>query len=114
MSTKKLRSEKLRVAVKFHSERTSGEVAEKLPGKLGELPGKSGDFPEARGSLTPSQRRAKFVSKKQGENNLLRLFFASEVSFKKIASKDSLGEGPDTSKVPKVGVPQMGVSEMGA
>ena len=40
------------IAVKFHSERTSGEVAEKLPGKFGELPGKSGDFPEARGSLT--------------------------------------------------------------
>ena len=50
------------IAVKFHSERTSGEVAEKLPGKFGELPGKSGDFPEARGSLTPSQRLAKFVS----------------------------------------------------
>ena len=45
------------IAVKFHSERTSGEVAEKLPGKFGELPGKSGHFPEARGSLTPSQRR---------------------------------------------------------
>ena len=51
------------IAVQFHSERTSGEVAEKLPGKFGELPGKSGDFPEARGSLTPSQRLAKFVSK---------------------------------------------------
>ena len=38
------------IAVKFHSERTSGEVAEKLLGKLGELPGKSGDFPEARGA----------------------------------------------------------------
>ena len=37
------------IAVKFHSERTSGEVAEKLPGKFGELPGKSGDLPEARG-----------------------------------------------------------------
>ena len=36
-----------------------------LPGKSGELPGKSGDFPEARGSLTPSQRLAKFVSKKK-------------------------------------------------
>ena len=51
------------IAVKFHSERTSGEVAEKLPGKFGELPGKSGDFPEALGSLTPPQRLAKFVSK---------------------------------------------------
>ena len=50
------------IAVKFHSERTFGEVAEKLPGKFGELPGKSGDFPEARGSLTPSQRLAKFIS----------------------------------------------------
>ena len=50
------------IAVKLHSERTSGEVAEKLPGKFGELPGKSGDFPEARGILTPSQRLAKFVS----------------------------------------------------
>ena len=49
--------------VEFHSERTSGEVAEKLPGKSGELPGKSGDFPEAQGSLTPSQQLAKFVSK---------------------------------------------------
>ena len=49
------------VAGMFHSERTSGEVAEKLPGKFGELLGKSGDFPEARGSLTPSQRLAKFV-----------------------------------------------------
>ena len=53
-------------AIKFHSERTSGEVAEKLPGKFGELPGKSGDFPEARGSLTPSQRLAKLVSKRNG------------------------------------------------
>ena len=50
------------IAGKFRKERTSGEVAEKLPGKFGELPGKSGDFPEARGSLTPSQRLAKFVS----------------------------------------------------
>ena len=50
------------IAVKFHSERTSGEVAEKLPGEVRELPGKSGDFPEARGSLTPSQRLAKLVS----------------------------------------------------
>ena len=47
------------IAVKFHSERTSGEVAEKLLGKFGKVPGKSGDFPEARGSLTPSQRLAK-------------------------------------------------------
>ena len=31
----------------------------------GEVPGKSGDFPEARGSLSPSQRLAKFVSKLQ-------------------------------------------------
>ena len=55
------------IAVKFHSERTSGEVAEKLPGKFGELPGKSGDFPEARGSLTPSQRLSKSVSKLHAE-----------------------------------------------
>ena len=41
------------IAVKFHSERTSGEVAEKLPGKFGKLPGKSGNFPEAQGRLTP-------------------------------------------------------------
>ena len=53
------------IALKFHSERTSGEVAKKLPGKFGELPGKSGDLPEARGSLTPSQRLAKFVSKQR-------------------------------------------------
>ena len=58
-------SGELLVAGRFHSERTSGEVAEKLPGKFGELPGKSGDFPEARGSLTLSLRLAKFVSKKQ-------------------------------------------------
>ena len=38
------------IAVKFHSERTSGEVAEKLPGKFGELPGKPGDFPKKDGS----------------------------------------------------------------
>ena len=44
------------IAVLFHGERTSGEVAKKLPGK-------SGDFPEVRGSLTPSQRLEKFVSK---------------------------------------------------
>ena len=50
------------IALKFHSERTSGEVAEKLPGKFGKLPGKSGDFPEARGSLTRSRRLAKIVS----------------------------------------------------
>ena len=52
------------IAVKFHSVRTSGEVAEKLPGKFGELPGKSGDFPEARGSLTPSQRLANLSPRK--------------------------------------------------
>ena len=34
------------ITVRFHSERTSGEAAEKLPGRFGELPGKSGDFPE--------------------------------------------------------------------
>ena len=32
------------ISVKFLSERTSVEVAEKLSGKFGELPGKSGDF----------------------------------------------------------------------
>ena len=37
---------------KFHSERTSGEVA-------GKPAGKSRNFPEARGSLTHSQRLAK-------------------------------------------------------
>ena len=52
---------KFRKPVKFHSERTSGEVAEKLMGKFGKLPGKSANFPEARGSLTPSQRLAKSV-----------------------------------------------------
>ena len=41
------------IAVNFPTERSSGEVAEKLPGKFGELPEKSGDSPEARGSLTP-------------------------------------------------------------
>ena len=30
------------IAVKFHSERSSGEVAEKLPGKSGELLGSPG------------------------------------------------------------------------
>ena len=49
-------------AIQFHSERTSGEVAENFRGSSGKLPGKSGDFPEARGSPTPSQRLAKFVS----------------------------------------------------
>ena len=44
----------LLIVVKFHSERTSGEVAEKLPGKFRELPGKPRDFPEAWGSLYPS------------------------------------------------------------
>ena len=53
------------IAVKFHIERTSGEVAENFRGSRRELPGKSGDFPEARGSLTPYQRLAKFVSKKR-------------------------------------------------
>ena len=39
-----------------------GKSPKNFRGKFGELPGKSGDFPEARGSLTPSQRLAKFVS----------------------------------------------------
>ena len=47
-------------ATKVHTGRTSGEVAREVPA---ELPGKSGAFTEARGSLTPSQRLAKFVSK---------------------------------------------------
>ena len=63
------------IAVKFHSERTSGEVAEKLPGKFGRLPGKSGDFPEARGSPTPSQRLAKFVSNQQDTKEWVGLFY---------------------------------------
>ena len=45
------------IPVKFQSERK--EVAEKLPGNFW---GSPGDFPEARGSLTPSQRLAKFLS----------------------------------------------------
>ena len=40
-----------------------GKSPGNLRGKFGELPGKSGDFREARGSLTPSQRLAKFGSK---------------------------------------------------
>ena len=44
-----------------------------LPGKFAEkLPGKSRDFPEARGSLTPSQRLAKFVSNLQIQNRVAR------------------------------------------
>ena len=35
------------IAVKFHSERACGEVAEKLQGKFGELPGKSGNLPSS-------------------------------------------------------------------
>ena len=58
------------IAGRFHSERTSGEVAEKLPGKFGELPGKSRDFPEVLGSLTASQRLAKFVSKRENNINI--------------------------------------------
>ena len=54
--------ENLWIAGKFHSERTV-EVARELTGKFGELPGKSGNFAEARGSLTPFQQLAKFVSK---------------------------------------------------
>ena len=50
------------MAVKFHSERTSGEVAGELSGKSGELLGEVLNFPEAQGSPTPSQRLAKFVS----------------------------------------------------
>ena len=41
------------IAVKFHRERTSGEVAEKLPWKLGELPGKLGELPRSSGELDP-------------------------------------------------------------
>ena len=39
---------KLWIAVEFHSERTSGEVAEKLPGKFGEL-----SLPKLGGALLP-------------------------------------------------------------
>ena len=54
-----------------------GKSPGKLPGKLGELPGKSRDFPEAWGSLTPSQRLAKFVSKQQCFERFLALRFES-------------------------------------
>ena len=37
------------IAVKFHSERTSGEVAENFRGKFGELPGKSEGLPRSSG-----------------------------------------------------------------
>ena len=39
-----------------------GKSPKNFRGKFGELPGKPGNFPEARGSLTPSQRLAKFIS----------------------------------------------------
>ena len=65
------------------------EVAEKLPGKFGELPGKSGDFPEARGSLTPSQRLAKFVSKQ----------FLISQEFKSAKSKRGRREGDGKKNV---------------
>ena len=55
------------IALKIHSERTFGKAAgvcsREVRRTSGELPGKSGSFPEARGSLTPSQRLAKFLSK---------------------------------------------------
>ena len=40
-----------------------GKSPENFRGSWGNFRGKSGDFPEARGSLTPFQRLAKFVSK---------------------------------------------------
>ena len=38
------------IAFNFHSERTSGEVAEKLPGKFGQLPGSPGSFQKLGGA----------------------------------------------------------------
>ena len=38
------------IAVKFHSERTSGEVAEKLPGSSGNFRGSSGTSQKLRGA----------------------------------------------------------------
>ena len=63
---------------KFRGSRrkSSGEVAEKVPGKFGEFPGKSGDFPKARGSLTPSQRLAKYVSNFSFVLNLVVVVYA--------------------------------------
>ena len=51
------------IAVKCHSERTSGEVAENFRGSSGNFQGSPGNFREARGRLTPYQRLAKFVCK---------------------------------------------------
>ena len=64
-----------------------GEVAEKLPGNFGELPGKSGDFPEAQGSLTPSQRLAKFVSKSKWYYRQRKTIFKLNMHF--IADTDT-------------------------
>ena len=51
------------IALKIHSERSSGELA-KLPGKWGGEFWEVQGLPEARGSLTPSQCHAEIVSRK--------------------------------------------------
>ena len=61
------------IAVKFHSERTSGEVAENFRGSSGNFRASPGAFPEARGSLTPYQRLAKNVSPKKKKPGALFL-----------------------------------------
>ena len=52
--------------------RTSGEVAEKLPGKFPELPGKSGDFPGAWGSSTRQMCRQELFSSRMIAVSILR------------------------------------------
>ena len=48
---------KLRIAVRFHSERTSVEVAENFRGSRRKLPGRSRDFPEARGGKKTNRHK---------------------------------------------------------
>ena len=72
------------IAVKFHSERTSGGSRGKLSGRSGNFQGSLGNFPEARGSMTPYQRLAKFVS-----NFLVSLKMSSEIETFKPGLKSS-------------------------
>ena len=67
----------LQIALKIHTERSAGEVAGELLGVWGNSE-KPREFAEGLGSLTPSQRHAKFASK-LGSKQLPRVMQMSQL-----------------------------------
>ena len=81
------------IAVKFHSERTSGEVAEKLPGKFGELPGPEAQGVRLGGPISPYLASTHSC---RGLNRAMVGAIVSQTPSKQARNKNAIGLSDDS------------------